>query len=360
MGDPQGRRQCFAKSLLAYLLEICTARTTESLPSDRISGPLSSSAGVSTGACGLSWPGMILQKTLVLQRVEELTINPGWLDVTWIQLRGLFSLPALKVLQINQMAPFLKRNQDVRGKTLNRAQCTQLRSPVLEKTLMPGSHITALLRICPNLRCFRANWVGFGSLHYDYDPAFEEIGTAVSTHTPLLTGLSLGTWYWRGKTTSRCTRLGYSLRNLEHLTEVTLCDDTVWRTVPPEYPALHSDALADNLPPCIERLRIAETGGRPVMHIMRDDDTGFDDHATDTFSRRRTRDVRRLLLDEGFPRLRSVTFYEAHPAEIPVDDPLELRYFLTEAVRERGWSIVHDLATDDRKVVICRELTEGE
>jgi hypothetical protein len=88
----------------------------------------------------------------------------------------------------------------------------------------------------------------------------------------------------------------------------------------PEDSALHCDALADNLPSCIENLRIVETTSPPALATTSNDDTGIEDHATDTFAMRRTRDLRRLLLDERFVSLRRVAFTVAPVPEAKSTD----------------------------------------
>jgi hypothetical protein len=61
----------------------------------------------------------------------------------------------------------------------------------LGRCAVPGSTVAELLRLCPSLTKFEAVWA---SGHYSDEycnPAFKEIGTALSKHTSLLTSLKL-------------------------------------------------------------------------------------------------------------------------------------------------------------------------
>ena len=73
-------------------------------------------------------------------------------------------------------------------------------------------------------------------------------------------------------------------------------------------------------------------------------DTNFT-HVDDDESRCRTRDIRRLLLDERLHRLRRIVFREkdASDGEIKRRDPHVLRHIWTAAVRRRGWKLLENL-----------------
>lgn len=350
IGDFAGRKQFFHESLLAYLLEIGTSQSSKSLPQ----------------TFGVSKPEAALQRTLVLQHVQNVMIDIGLMQVTWVQIKAILFLPGLEDLQINKMRPLLAGKRDTPGETLVQSSSTRLESLVLERALLSGSQIAEILRMCPNLRSFRVDWAGTKGFSMQFDPAYTKIGTAISRYNPLLTSLTLGDWLWHGVADNPQTmRLQHSLRGLKHLTDLTLCDATVWRIMTTEPSLTHSDALADNLPPSIEYLDILEFGGLPALMAMSDDDTGAEDRGSDDFSKRRTRDLRRLLLDDGFPCLRGVTLYmPVHGGDSSNSrDPVLLHYVLTEAVRMRGWNLAQqtsqekygDMVVTHHKAILYRE-----
>lgn len=63
MGDFTGRKQFFHESLLTYLLEIGTTQSSESFPQ----------------TFGVSKPEAALQRTLVLQHVQNVMIDMGFM-----------------------------------------------------------------------------------------------------------------------------------------------------------------------------------------------------------------------------------------------------------------------------------------
>jgi hypothetical protein len=207
IGDRMRRKLTFTDSLLAYLLEIGTASTPE--PGDHVSGMSSSEAHVSTRL-------PVLQKGLILQHVRNLTLDADGDKLTLAQARGIFSLPKLEALRINDLLTIDCIGLEVRGTTLDWPRCKQLKESVLHQSSLPGSHIPELLRLCPSLTKLELSWTSDVDME-NHEPDFREIGAAISKYTPLVTSLKLedqsADYY-----VLHSTRLRYTLRDLQHLT----------------------------------------------------------------------------------------------------------------------------------------------
>jgi hypothetical protein len=149
------------------------------------------------------------------------------------------------------------------------------------------------------------------------------------------------------------------------------------------HPSTHVDAFNDNLPDSIESLFVNE-GDRlpdnlPIDGSPSDGDPRFgaacvavssSENVNDDLCQCRTRDIRRLLLDERLTRLRRVIFSEKPTAATEHgdilfhgNDPHVLRHIWTPAVRRRGWKmlerIIHVGHTTNTQAVLYRELTDG-
>lgn len=325
------RTKPFTESLLAYLLEIGTAHALEPAPSNKILGMSSPEPDACTQLPGL-------KKTLILQHVQNLKLDLYELALILPQTKAIFSLPSLRVLRIGRLVAIDRVGYDVGGMTLDWPYCAQLKEFFLDRCSLPGRTIAELLRLCPNLTKFEATWAGEDFDEY-CNPAFKEIGTALSKHTPLLTSLKLLDDSYAYYQISQSTRLRYSLQGLQHLSHMELNCDSLWR-----HPEQHVDTINDNLPSSIETLDISEyisMRGPPFVG----EDASFDAPCTAEFGiiegcTCRIRDIRRLLLDERLCRLRRVTFNRVGRAsDKNKHDPQVLRHIWTTAVRRRGWKM---------------------
>jgi hypothetical protein len=341
------------RPILAELLKMETARTPESEPGPE-PGPQVSDMSSSESRVPTQLPG--LTKTLILQRVQNLTLGLGGKRLTLAQARAIFSLPNLRALRINRLFAINGLPFKARDVALDWRLCTHLEEFVLHKTLLSGTHIAKLLRLCPKLTKFEASWPPAADHeHEQHETTFQEIGTAISKHTPLMTSLNLQDWSQEGHgdrfIIPQSTRLKHTLREMQHLAHVTLCGDSLWC-----HPSYNVDAINDNLPSCIETLYFDEwdplPDSLPTDDNSLDEDASFDaacdtnfTHVDDDESRCRTRDIRRLLLDERLHRLRRVVFREkdASDGEIKRRDPHVLRHIWTAAVRRRGWKLLENL-----------------
>ena len=341
------------RPILAELLKMETARTPESEPGPG-PGPQVSDMSSSENRVPTQLPG--LTKTLILQRVQKLTLGLGGKRLTLAQARAIFSLPNLRALRINRLFAINGLPFKARGVALDWRLCTHLEEFVLHKTLLSGTHIAKLLRLCPNLAKFEASWPPAADHeHEQHETTFQEIGTAISKHTPLMTSLKLQDWSQEGHgdrfIIPQSTRLKHTLREMQHLAHVTLCGDSLWC-----HPSYNVDAINDNLPSRIETLYFDEwdplPDSLPTDDNSLDQDASFDaacdtnfTHVDDDESRCRKRDIRRLLLDERLHRLRRVVFREkdASDGEIKRRDPHVLRHIWTAAVRRRGWKLLENL-----------------
>jgi hypothetical protein len=328
MGSFGARAQPSA-GLLAHLLEIGTAHTLEPAPSNKILGTSSPEF-----EAGTRLPG--LKKSLILQHVQNLELGMFELDLTLPQTKAIFSLPSLRVLRINTLTAIDGVSFNVRGMTLDWPHCAQLKELFLGLCLVPGSTVAELLRLCPNLTKFEAIWAS----DIDCNPAFKEIGTAISKHTPLLTSLKLRDDSYGDYEIPQSTRLRYSLQGLQHLTHMELNGDSLWR-----HPEQHVDTINDNLPSSIETLDVSEYPFSRGPPFVGEDAASFDAPCTAGFSNKegctcRIKDIRRLLLDERLRRLRRVTFTQISTASNEKEhDPQVLRHICTAAVRRRGWKM---------------------
>jgi hypothetical protein len=346
IGDRMIREPTFTDSSLAYLLELGTASTPE--PGDHVSRMSSSEAHVSTRL-------PVLQKDLILQHVRNLTLDADDDRLTLAQARGIFSLPMLGALRINRLLAIDGIGLEVRGTTLDWPRCKQLKEFVLHRSSLPGSHIPELLRLSPNLTKLELSWTSDVDME-NQEPDFQEIGTAISKYTPLVTSLKLddesADYY-----VLQSTRLRYTLRDLQHLTCMSLSCSSLWC-----HPSEHVDAINDNLPSCIETLHIFEWD--PMRDTLSTDDSSlgkgpdFDAacdtdamHDDDDENRCRTRDIRRLLLDERLVRLRRVIFddKDVDDGGESKSDPHVLRHIWTAAVRRRGWKMLENVSPPIRR-----------
>jgi hypothetical protein len=235
-----------------------------------------------------------------------------------------------------------------------------------------------LLKWCPNLTTLNATWGYISDLNATYDPAFNEVGKAISKYNPLLVALKLMNTCLLDADLTQGSRLCFTLRNLQHLTHVELDRESVWC-----HPSTHVDAINDNLPDSIESLFVSEDGrlpdNLPTDGSPHDGDSRFDvacvadpfsEDANDDLCQCRIRDVRRLLLDERLARLRRVTFSgKSTTAAARGDnlfhegDPHALRHIWTPAVLRRGWKMserfTHVGDTTYTQAMLYRELTDG-
>jgi hypothetical protein len=143
------RTQEFAGSLLGYLLEIA-AHTLEPSPSNQVIGMSSPESHVSTQLPGL-------QKSLILQHVENLKLDMWYSRLTSTQIGQVLSLPSLRVLCINNLDAIDAIGHGVCGMTINWPRCAQLNTLVLEICSLPGHHVAELIKLCPKLVTFNAS-----------------------------------------------------------------------------------------------------------------------------------------------------------------------------------------------------------
>jgi hypothetical protein len=350
-------RDPLCDSLLTFLLVVTTAQVFSSIAPDEL-----------------------LQRSLILQRVQTLTLAVRPLRLIWPELMAVFSLPALRTLRIRNLCTmYAGRVAPLRVITSRRLHYREIRSLELHWISIPGSCVAKLLRWCPNLTMLDVTWDHLTGVHFrDYECAFHEVGKAVSEYNPLLVSLKLiDSGLAVGEVASR---LCFTLRDLQHLTHVHLGSQSVWC-----HPSNQVDAINDNLPDSIESLFIAE-GARlpdnlPINGSPSDGDSRFDVACVADPSspdghkyicQCRTRDIRRLLLDERLTRLRRVAFstkstIATREGEKPFhkneNDPHVLRHILTPAVRRRGWKLSEKITHAGRRSftdpVLYRGLTDG-
>jgi hypothetical protein len=322
----------------------------------------------------------MLQRTVILQRVQSLTLVTCPLRLTWAEATAVFSLPALRKLRMGYLCKIYDDHPRVSHRW---PQSTELKSLELDNLSVPGILVAELLKWCPNLTKLDANWGHFNPLRADYDRAYHKVGKAISEYTPLLVSLKL---------MDSCpvdgdegSRLRFTLRELQHLTYVELGCDSVWC-----HPSDHVDAINDNLPDSIESLFVWEEGQLPDNLPTEDSTPEYDFHfdapcVADNFSdddeddicQCRTRDIRRLLLDKRFTRLRRVIFSEKSTSAAQygedtfhVHDRHVLRHIWTPAVRRHGWKLLEripdpttsrtpDPTMSHTEAVLYREVTDG-
>ena len=352
-------RDPLCDSLLSFLLVVGTAQVVvPSAPDELLQGRL---------------------RSLILQRVQTLTLAVCPLRLIWPELIAVFSLPALRTLRIRNLCTMYADRVAPRVITSRRLHYSEIRSLELHWISIPGSCVAKLLRWCPNLTMLDVSWGYLTGVHVrDYECAFPEVGKAVSEYNPLLvslklidSGLAVG---------AVASRLCFTLRDLQHLTHVQLGSHLVWC-----HPSNQVDAINDNLPDSIESLFIAE-GPRlpdnlPLNSSPSDGDSRFDvacvadpssPDGHEDVCQCRTRDIRRLLLDERLARLRRVAFSPKSttatkqgekPFHKNENDPHVLRHILTPAVRRRGWKLsektTHVGPRSFSEPVLYRELTDG-
>jgi hypothetical protein len=315
------------------------------------------------------------KRNLLFQRVRSLILDVLPLQPTWPELMAVFSLPALRTLHMHYLCSI--HDDTDRWVTLGPPHCSKLESLELESLSISGIHVAEMLKWCPNLTVLNASWRYFSDhIPEVYDPAFHEVGKALSECNPLLVSLKLVDQ----SHVAQGSRLCFTLQDLQHLTQVELGSDSVWC-----HPSNHTDAINDNLPNSIESLIISEDSRLPdtlpLDDTLPDSDSRFDATCAvespsydqnDDLCQCRTRDIRRLLLDERLSRLRRVTFSEkaaytipeADPSLFHENDPYVLRHIWAPAVRRRGWKLleretlpVHNKYTE---AVLYREATEED
>jgi hypothetical protein len=185
-------------SLLTFLLVVSTAQVFSSIAPDEP-----------------------LQRSLILQRVQTLTLAVRPLRLIWPELVAVFALPALRTLRLRNLCTMNAGRVAPRGIIFGRRHYSEIRSLELHWISIPGSCVAKLLRWCPNLTMLDATWGHLTGVHFrDYDCAFHEVGKAVSEYNPLLVslkltdmGLAIG---------AVASRLRFTLRDLQHLTHVDL------------------------------------------------------------------------------------------------------------------------------------------
>ena len=348
-GNFGARAQPFTGFLLADLLGIGTAHTL----------------GISSPEFEACTRLPSLKKSLILQHVKNLELSTFELDLTLPQTKAVFSLPSLGALRINKLTAIDGVSFDVRGMTLDWPHCAQLKELFLGRCSVPGSTIAELLRLCPNLTKFEVIWNSDIYSDDHCNPAFKEIGTAISKHTPLLTSLKLCDDSYGDHEIPQSTRLRYSLQGLQHLTHMELNCDSLWR-----HPEQHVDTINDNLPSSIETLHVTEDTFFSGPRFVGEDAPCTAEFGNNEGCTCRIRDIRRLLLDERLCRLRRVTFDQVSMAfDEHKHDPQVLRHVWTAAVRRRGWKMSErvvkrpsmyspDIIQSWHEAVLCREWTD--
>jgi hypothetical protein len=133
-------------------------------------------------------PDEILQRSLILQRVQSHTLVTCPLRLTWAEATAVFSLPALRKLRMQYLCKIYDDHPEFSHR---RPQSTELHSLELDHLSIPGIYVAELLKWCPNLTTLDADWGHFNSLGVDYDRAYHEVGKAISEYTPLLVSLKL-------------------------------------------------------------------------------------------------------------------------------------------------------------------------
>jgi hypothetical protein len=112
VGSISERTQMFPESLLAPLLEIGTAHTIEPSPGTKVLGAPSPEPHDFTQLPSL-------KKILILQQVQNLTLDMFDMRLSLSQMRSIFSLPSLRVLRIKEFAAIDGVGFDVLGMTLD-------------------------------------------------------------------------------------------------------------------------------------------------------------------------------------------------------------------------------------------------
>jgi hypothetical protein len=96
-------------------------------------------AGGTKQAVGSVAPDEMLQRSLILQRVQNLTLAACPLRLTWPGLMAVFSPPELRTSRIRHLCKIWPGRFSARGITLGPPRCSKLKSLELDPLHIPGT-----------------------------------------------------------------------------------------------------------------------------------------------------------------------------------------------------------------------------
>jgi hypothetical protein len=220
--------------------------------------------------------------------------------------------------------------------------CPQLKKLHLTHCRLRTREASAILKCCPNLSNLAIVWSDYSYVvpelpsEEDWGLKFGEIGEAILKFTPNLESLDLQADQWRHRhfSSDYPYTIGESLRQLEHLTSLSLNHDMIYgATDPEEYTVDHYEAHSDNagvshftigriVPKGITTLHIG-----PQEHIH--DEMVGDSHIT-PWQEWQVDDLNYLMQDTSLERLFVV--------EIAMDDNMnEYKLSYGETRTKYGW-----------------------
>jgi len=253
----------FDRSLLVELLEIVHGKsiTDEPLPETEPDFDQEESDYIIAQMFGRPWPDQKLQKPLLLQSLNRLTLwSPGLANLSVACIAQLFTLPSLLTFEAHGF------NYRSSSKKLHEAlnwsgQKSKLRSLALHECQASSDNVSEILKFCPKLEELNVVWDNYDDTMSELDPdaklplEYGKIAKTVAKYTPRLTRLELdGSRGWEnaGAQPKHPFIIGDNLHAMEHLVHLTVDPHAIYGSEHGEF----GSGLGANVPKSVTNLKL--------------------------------------------------------------------------------------------------------
>ena len=309
-------------SLVADLFAIIVSPQTEQPPSGSVFEP-ASSRYVASQLFGTSWPDAQWQQPAVLEFLSEFTLRSGD-NVAWEPLlTHVTLLPSLKTLKIFNLIE--GPSQDWLAAIMRR-KSPQLRILHLAECSIGDTSLCDIVQLFPNLRTLSIDW---SAMYHGFIP-MREIGRAIARYTPRVMHLTLdaSSYHMVEDSLDEAHRMSSmlcdSIKNMAHLERLKVSEQPVWTPLLVQN-GRGLETESREVKSCIGHALPTKLAWLEVV-FQRHPSLYWEDHNLwAEYQRWQDRDLRALLLDESFTKLRRV---DIHGFE---------REVCTRSVRESGW-----------------------
>ena len=308
--------------LIADLFAIIVSPQTEQLPSEPVFEP-PSSRYVASQLFGTSWPDAQWQQPAVLEFLSEFTLRSGD-NVAWEPLlTHVTLLPSLKTLKIFNLIE--GPSQDWLAAIMRR-KSPQLRILHLAECSIGDTSLCDIVQLFPNLRTLSIDW---SAMYHGFIP-MREIGRAIARYIPRVMHLTLDASLCHMAEDSfdedrrMSSMLCDSIKNMQHLELLKVSEQPVWSPLLVQNgKGLENESR--EVESCIGNALPTKVAWLEVVFRRRPPLYWEDHNLWVEYKRWQDCDLRALLLDESFTKLRRVDIYGCE------------REMFTSSVRERGW-----------------------
>lgn len=284
---------------------------------------------------GAAWPEQKLQKPLILQHLQKLTISFSAItDARFSFLTKLISLPSLRSFTAYSLYTEMGDKAD----GLEGIKCPNLETMELVDCQVPSRDVVAFVKCCPNLRNLAVEWEWIadvsriGRQSAEFALKYNDIGRAISDHAPQMERLTLRSPSGILEADERVWKhphvLGGTLLRLPGLRHLELDEHSIYGSDYASYPF----SLARTVPKSVVSLDLTSYDGGYSADI--------NDVPVDVYQKWQDDDLNMFLQDDSFYSLGRVTLR------------CRKRTFDRDVAERHGWEMHQEEETEGLELVL--------